>query len=132
MDEDAIFHTIWYASVYNLKLNNYYSEETVKRFKERAEAFLQKNGDTNLEGLFSRVLKPREETGTGVYHARSRTSRYLRARQGRFSVNLRVIPVISCLENHAVALMLHCLSYAPSPLHSDYTGRTTPSLLPLF
>lgn len=41
--------------------------------------------------------------------------RYLRAIQGRFSVNLRMIPVISCLENRAVALMLHCLS-RPFPL----------------
>lgn len=40
---------------------------------------------------------------------------YLRAVQGRFSVNLRMIPVISCLENRAVALMLHCLS-RPFPL----------------
>lgn len=59
-------------------------------------------------------------------------ARYLRARQSRFSVNLRVIPVISCLENHAVALMLHCLNPpSPSP-HVDwrpYYSQSTPTIL---
>lgn len=71
--------------------------------------------------------------------------RYLRAVQGRFSVNLRMIPVISCLENRAVALMLHCLSrpfplpppplppYAPRnvllPVHSHYFNYERPQWL---
>lgn len=62
------------------------------------------------------ILTYRETLGereTGTRGCISYT-RYLRARQSRFSVNLRVIPVISCLENHAVALMLHCLSFPSS------------------
>ena len=60
--------------------------------------------------------------------------RYPLAHSSRFSVNLRVIPVISCLENHAVVLMLHCLSSLPS-LHSNwgpYNFQSTPTILTVY
>lgn len=57
-------------------------------------------------------------------------SLYLRARRGRFSVNLRVIPVISCLENHAVALMLHCLTSRPCLLLAARPAESV--LLPVY
>lgn len=79
------------------------------------------------------ATRGKEERGVIVRPPRSR---YLRARQGRFSVNLRVIPVISCLENHAVALMLHCLSplVHRSPLRfvpncTPYYSQFTPTIL---
>lgn len=82
-------------------------------------------------GWFSRVFKKQRErerkrNGNGGVSC----ARHLRARQGRFSVNLRVIPVISCLENHAVALMLHCLSSPPaSPYIVPDYSQSTPTIL---
>lgn len=69
-----------------------------------------RRGSFSVPRRGSRVLRP-----SAYWRYLRRSCRSANAVRSRFSVNLRVIPVISCLENHAVALMLHCLrASAPS------------------
>lgn len=114
-------------------VRNSTKKKPVKTSREPYLSVLPKSRKSSLEGVGSHVcygdgLKWGLSCGAGRV-------RYLRALRGRFSVNLRVIPVISCLENHAVALMLHCLSrsFPPRPFCALdctlYYSQFTPTIL---
>lgn len=112
------------------------SRRKLFQFELTAAEIMKVSGDSSFcESVKNRervILTCAETSGERNGIGGVSCARYLRARQSRFSVNLRVIPVISCLENHAVALMLHCLNPpSPSP-HVDwrpYYSQSTPTIL---